>query len=223
MNVKPFEETNYIKLCGRITFYLDNETNVYWGASVSPDTSFLLVPRSALAQSDQEILACLRNKEPLIDECRAEQIVELILQCGISPEKTIPELEEWQTILGRFMTGEDPDPEYQEAYKIIQQAIVKILARPIEKARIKAARVEISRTYNELFMRLGRQYGFHCLRCASTHDLEIDHVVPLIAGGTSAYENLQLLCATHNSEKRAQSIDYRPSSKTEQSGASNVS
>ena len=35
-------------------------------------------------------------------------------------------------------------------------------------------------------------------RCDSTHDLEIDHVVPFSQGGTHDPTNLRLLCATHN-------------------------
>lgn len=40
-----------------------------------------------------------------------------------------------------------------------------------------------------------------CSACASTDDLVIDHVVPIVRGGTSALENLQALCAPCNRAK----------------------
>jgi 5-methylcytosine-specific restriction endonuclease McrA len=35
-------------------------------------------------------------------------------------------------------------------------------------------------------------------RCGSTHNLQIDHVVPYARGGTNTIGNLRLLCARHN-------------------------
>jgi 5-methylcytosine-specific restriction endonuclease McrA len=40
--------------------------------------------------------------------------------------------------------------------------------------------------------------GTHGARCESTHDLEIDHTVPIACGGADAIDNLRLLCASHN-------------------------
>lgn len=58
--------------------------------------------------------------------------------------------------------------------------------------------------------------GGHCAyesfwgdnRCAG--GLTVDHRVPLNAGGNNYWENLQLVCARHNSSKRAQmELEYR--------------
>ena len=35
-------------------------------------------------------------------------------------------------------------------------------------------------------------------RCSGTHFLQIDHLVPLAKGGTDEYQNLRVLCQTHN-------------------------
>jgi 5-methylcytosine-specific restriction endonuclease McrA len=42
-----------------------------------------------------------------------------------------------------------------------------------------------------------------CVMCGSTQDLHFDHVIPYSRGGASStVENIQLLCARHNLEKR---------------------
>ncbi len=42
-----------------------------------------------------------------------------------------------------------------------------------------------------------------CVLCGATADLHFDHVIPFSRGGTSLVaENIQLLCARHNLEKR---------------------
>lgn len=54
--------------------------------------------------------------------------------------------------------------------------------------------------------------GNKCLCCgASGDDVELtrDHVVPLSKGGTDDISNIQPLCASCNSKKRARTIDYR--------------
>lgn len=45
--------------------------------------------------------------------------------------------------------------------------------------------------------------GGRCARCGSDNDLHFDHVIPFSLGGSSTTpENVQLLCARHNLEKR---------------------
>jgi hypothetical protein len=40
--------------------------------------------------------------------------------------------------------------------------------------------------------------GSNGRRCASTHHLQIDHVIPYARGGTNTFGNLRLLCERHN-------------------------
>jgi 5-methylcytosine-specific restriction endonuclease McrA len=44
--------------------------------------------------------------------------------------------------------------------------------------------------------------GGKCVRCGNTNALQYDHILPFSKGGASTVENLQLLCANCNSEKR---------------------
>jgi 5-methylcytosine-specific restriction endonuclease McrA len=52
-------------------------------------------------------------------------------------------------------------------------------------------------------------YGNKCLSCGATENIEIDHVVPLCAGGAHLPDNLQLLCHKCNLQKARKTIDYR--------------
>ena len=51
--------------------------------------------------------------------------------------------------------------------------------------------------------------GERCLRCGSSSELEVDHIVPLAAGGPGCWDNLQTLCRPCNQLKTGQHIDYR--------------
>ena len=43
----------------------------------------------------------------------------------------------------------------------------------------------------------------HCVQCGSSENLHFDHIIPYSKGGSSLVaENIQLLCARHNLEKR---------------------
>lgn len=47
--------------------------------------------------------------------------------------------------------------------------------------------------------------NFKCVNCGSTGDfncLEVDHIIPVIEGGTNDYNNLQTLCYKCNMDKR---------------------
>jgi len=42
-----------------------------------------------------------------------------------------------------------------------------------------------------------------CRKCNSTDDLTVDHIMPVVRGGTNELANLQLLCRSCNSSKGA--------------------
>ena len=54
-------------------------------------------------------------------------------------------------------------------------------------------------------------YNDHCPRCGKEAKLSLDHIVPLIRGGTHYIDNIQGLCKPCNTAKRDRVIvDYRP-------------
>lgn len=57
-------------------------------------------------------------------------------------------------------------------------------------------------------------FGNVCVCCGLPEkrykELSMDHIVPVIRGGTSDWTNIQPLCFSCNSKKHADTIDYRP-------------
>lgn len=45
--------------------------------------------------------------------------------------------------------------------------------------------------------------GGRCVECGSDFDLQYDHVIPVVLGGATRVDNLQLLCGTCNRDKSA--------------------
>lgn len=58
------------------------------------------------------------------------------------------------------------------------------------------------------------EWGNRCLCCGSDVNLTCDHVIPVLHGGRSSIDNLQLLCRSCNSRKKDRTIDYRPIKET---------
>jgi len=56
---------------------------------------------------------------------------------------------------------------------------------------------------------LGRKQGRRCQACGTRRSIELDHVVPVAAGGSDDPSNLQWLCSKHNREKGTKVVDYR--------------
>lgn len=93
---------------------------------------------------------------------------------------------------------------YSPTDKRIGAAIARLnqlRARSEFRTTVKGKRRELASEYDSIFLEVGRRDGFHCQRCSVTTDLTIDHVAPLIRGGTNDLDNLQILCRSCNSRK----------------------
>ena len=53
------------------------------------------------------------------------------------------------------------------------------------------------------------QAGHRCLACREVDHLELDHIVPVSAGGSNGRHNRQVLCRRCNARKGSKSTDYR--------------
>lgn len=82
----------------------------------------------------------------------------------------------------------------------------------VRRSHIRRQRVASAQTHYTIaeWRKLRKGFGNACLRCGAMEDLTIDHVVPLVLGGSNHISNLQLLCRTCNSWKNARIMDFRP-------------
>ena len=63
------------------------------------------------------------------------------------------------------------------------------------------SKVERGKVSNRLRFAIYKRDGNRCRYCGSTHNLEIDHKIPISKGGKSTPDNLQTLCKRCNKEK----------------------
>jgi 5-methylcytosine-specific restriction endonuclease McrA len=56
---------------------------------------------------------------------------------------------------------------------------------------------------------LCKKYNYKCLCCGKRKKLTADHVIPVSKGGSSNITNIQPLCQSCNSKKRAGTTDFR--------------
>lgn len=93
------------------------------------------------------------------------------------------------------------------AKKYDQKLLVLKYAHQLTEERPELAYPEYRKTADtyiaksETRKKVFEQYGKKCVFCGSRKDICIDHIVPVIAGGSNNIENLQPLCRSCNSRK----------------------
>ncbi|MEL6405851.1 MAG: HNH endonuclease [Chloroflexota bacterium] len=72
-------------------------------------------------------------------------------------------------------------------------------------------RYELRKHYDSFYADLCAEYGEQCFNCRVIDGkLVLDHIISIAKGGTSTYDNLQLLCEACNRVKGKLCIDCRP-------------
>ena len=66
---------------------------------------------------------------------------------------------------------------------------------------LEKARGIWDRQSKEVGGRVFARDNYKCVRCGSGEKLTVDHVVPMVRGGTNDIDNLQTLCKSCNSKK----------------------
>ncbi len=95
----------------------------------------------------------------------------------------------------------DTNGEYV-VLEVASQVIYARIEYEESKPDRRRKRYEITNHYTHFFVQIGRRDGFGCAVCGEpSRDLGVDHIIPLVAGGTNDLDNLQLLCRSCNSKK----------------------
>jgi 5-methylcytosine-specific restriction endonuclease McrA len=75
-----------------------------------------------------------------------------------------------------------------------------------QQSQLRRARIKNNGTYKILNKDLLRLYSSPCLYCASTVNIEADHVIPISRGGTHGIGNLVPACRSCNARKSNRTI-----------------
>jgi hypothetical protein len=112
-------------------------------------------------------------------------------------------------VMARRIQSRDQDPkrEHKSAQRSEQELWQKSEQKPEQKPEQKQTRTKNPRAIsagvrNEVFHRdESCRWNHRGKPCCSTFQLQVDHRIPVWAGGGNEIENLQLLCAFHNRMK----------------------
>ncbi len=159
------------------------------------------VPVSAIDNLDAQTLAERVRKAKDAALCaEAAFIASMILN---RPQDALRIVEEENpgsdTLLWRYRVD---DREIDGAYKVYQIEYYERIERRQNGKESRAKRAQISKQRPSLLETLSqRDGGLHCQHCGATSDLTIDHITPLVRGGSNELDNLQILCKSCNSRK----------------------
>lgn len=112
------------------------------------------------------------------------------------------------------------DPVFREKYNAMRYEELKRRIASNEGARDKyyqnLAQYRVARRKRERdspiswrTIKLFKEVYAYCLKCGSSDDLTIDHIIPVARGGSGEFSNLQCLCRSCNSKKQCDDTDYR--------------
>ena len=86
-------------------------------------------------------------------------------------------------------------------------ATVREVARDLDLTEVrtspKSRRKQIGRAVTR---QVWDRDGWECKRCGGHADLTVDHITPVVAGGTNDLDNLQTMCRPCNSSKGARTV-----------------
>lgn len=110
-------------------------------------------------------------------------------------------------VMGYLLGAADGDGQGGAHKRTLDRLIEERLypdGRPARRAPYRTA-AQIAREKNKISAivrgRVMQRDADRCQGCGATDDLTIDHITPIAKGGTSAIENLQVLCRPCNSSK----------------------
>jgi hypothetical protein len=106
---------------------------------------------------------------------------------------------------GRFY-WEDENLSAQDAYALLYERW-RQRERKLERARAVVATDSLPRQPQRVVIATDvrnavfNRDGGRCVECGSNFDIQYDHIIPVVRGGSNEVNNLQILCATCNRKK----------------------
>jgi 5-methylcytosine-specific restriction endonuclease McrA len=164
---------------------------------------------------DQETIAALQDVKELLSHTIPDgdlaQVLKYMLQLTSSTlrkrkgqvEITKSEMKRGFSVLEKNRTESNSNSNSNSSHSVANVgSIVGVTERGTDakkgSVKRKAIPIDVKR---KVFTRAGGCCEYQSTtghRCASRHQLEIDHITPVSQGGSSEIHSLQLLCRTHN-------------------------
>lgn len=149
-----------------------------------------------------------RNKDGLIGCCKKCSVVFSRNYDKRNPTNAVDKVKRW------IRNNRNKYLEYEKQRK--RKAYYKNLEKSRLQGVINSNKRSASKKGNggtftvEEWIEIKNKYGNKCLRCGrSDVKLTMDHVTPISLGGRHEKENIQPLCKSCNSSKKATIYDYR--------------
>ena len=105
-----------------------------------------------------------------------------------------------------YSSGRDLEPDEVKALlKASQVRAKQSIDRAKSLASAKSAPIDSKRGHipSDLRLLIWAKYEGSCASCGATSELQFDHIIPVVMGGATSEENLQILCASCNRSKGA--------------------
>lgn len=179
---------------------IDGDTWQVEAGSFDPDKAYVMVPLRALQRHNAESIGVIaQSLVPLARYAAALMVADYLSQSQFrkpQPSSAAEVIAFGPTL--REFAGRGSKP-IDEALRLVKQ--YEDYAR--HKLDTPAKRREIANNYKAIMAELVSRspIGEACAQCGSTYNLTIDHIIPLIRGGTNDIRNLQILCRPCNSAK----------------------
>lgn len=125
-----------------------------------------------------------------------------------SPQKItqIGSLDYWVFEEKWYSSGRDLQADEVKALlKASQVRVKQSIDRAKSLASAKTAPLEAKRGQipSDLRLLIWAKYEGSCADCGSSSELQFDHIIPVVMGGATSEENLQILCGSCNRSKGA--------------------